>query len=231
MLKVRNLTAGYGRVMIIRDVNIHVDKGEVVSIIGRNGVGKSTFMKTVIGLLKAQSGSIQFQHQEMAQMASYKRARIGIGYVPQGHGTFPRLTVEENLTMGETINTKEKTLDFNLIYEYFPRLKERKKQQAGTLSGGEQAQLSISRALVGKPEILLLDEPSEGIQPNIIKMIRDIIRQINRDLGLTVLFVEQHVGLITDISNRCYAMDKGSIIGEHNGSELSAESIKKYLSV
>lgn len=229
MLNVQNLTAGYGKVTIIRDVNIHVKKGEIVSIIGRNGVGKSTFMKSVIGLLKAQAGSLSLHDQNITKFDSYKRARMGIGYVPQGHGVFPRLTVLENLQMGELINIKEGSMDLEIIYEYFPRLKDRLKQKAGTLSGGEQAQLAIGRALVGKPELLLLDEPSEGIQPNIIKMIRDIIRQINRDLGLTVLFVEQHIGLIMELSDRCYAMDKGSIVGEHN--EISADTIKKYLSV
>lgn len=229
MLNVQNLTAGYGKVTIIRDVNIQVKKGEIVSIIGRNGVGKSTFMKSVIGLLKSQAGSLSLNDQNITKFDSYKRARMGIGYVPQGHGVFPRLTVLENLQMGELINIKEGSLDFEIIYEYFPRLKDRLKQKAGTLSGGEQAQLAIGRALVGKPELLLLDEPSEGIQPNIIKMIRDIIRQINRDLGLTVLFVEQHIGLIMELSDRCYAMDKGSIVGEHN--EISADTIKKYLSV
>lgn len=229
MLNVQNLTAGYGKVTIIRDVNIHVKKGEIVSIIGRNGVGKSTFMKSVIGLLKAQAGSLSLHDQNITKFDSYKRARMGIGYVPQGHGVFPRLTVLENLQMGELINIKKGSMDLEIIYEYFPRLKDRLKQKAGTLSGGEQAQLAIGRALVGKPELLLLDEPSEGIQPNIIKMIRDIIRQINRDLGLTVLFVEQHIGLIMELSDRCYAMDKGSIVGEHN--EISADTIKKYLSV
>jgi len=231
MLKIKGLTSGYDRVTIIRDVNIEVKKGEIVSIIGRNGVGKSTFIKSVIGLLKTNEGQINFNGTEIAKMESFERARIGIGYVPQGHGVFPRLTVEENLKMGELINLKSKNEDFEVIYNYFPRLKERLKQKAGTLSGGEQAQLSIGRALVGKPTLLLLDEPSEGIQPNIISMIRDIIQEINQDLGLTVLFVEQNIDLILKLSERTYAIDKGSIVGEHSGDEISSEIIQRYLSV
>ncbi|MBS4206521.1 ABC transporter ATP-binding protein [Bacillus sp. FJAT-50079] len=231
MLNVEGVTSGYGKVTIIRDINIKVEKGEIVSIIGRNGVGKSTFIKSIIGLLKSNAGKIVFDNQDITKLDSFERARLGIGYIPQGHGIFPKLTVEENLKMGEQINIRAQNEDYDVIYHYFPRLKERLKQRAGTLSGGEQAQLAIGRALIGKPMLLLLDEPSEGIQPNIISMIRDIIHQINRELGLTVLFVEQHIGLILKMSDRCYAIDKGSIIGEHKGKEISPEMIKKYLSV
>lgn len=231
MLKVQNLTTGYGKVTIVRNVNIDVEKGKMVSIIGRNGVGKSTFMKSIMGLLKATDGKVMFNGQDMTKLESHDRARAGIGYVPQGHGVFPNLTVEENLKMGESINIKAKIIDYEVIYNYFPRLKDRLKQKAGTLSGGEQAQLAIGRALVGNPQLLLLDEPSEGIQPNIIKAIGDIILKINRDMGLTVLIVEQHIGLIQSLADRSYAMDKGSIVGEHSAEELSPELIKKYLSV
>ncbi|GAB7055814.1 MULTISPECIES: ABC transporter ATP-binding protein [unclassified Paenibacillus] len=232
MIKVEKLVSGYGKIMIIRDVNIHVRQGEIVSIIGRNGVGKSTFIKTLIGLNHAKEGKIYFKGQDISSSASHERARIGIGYVPQGHGIFPKLTVEENLKMGSQINKKEANIDFGILYDYFPRLRERRTQKAGTLSGGEQAMLSISRALVGKPELLLLDEPSEGIQPSIILQISDIIKRINRDWGLTVLFVEQHIGLIQQMSDRCYAMDKGSIVGELTAEVMADyDQIKRYLAV
>jgi branched-chain amino acid transport system ATP-binding protein len=232
VIKIEKLVSGYDKVMIIRDVNIHVHQGEIVSIIGRNGVGKSTFMKTLMGLNQAKEGTIYFKGQNISSTKSHDRARIGIGYVPQGHGTFPKLTVEENLKMGWQINQKESNLDFAVVYDYFPRLKERRSQKAGTLSGGEQAMLSISRALVGKPELLLLDEPSEGIQPSIILHIGDIIKRINRDWGLTVLFVEQHIGLIQEMSHRCYAMDKGSIVGELTADAISDyDQLKRYLAV
>jgi branched-chain amino acid transport system ATP-binding protein len=232
MIKVENLVAGYDKLTIIRDVNIHVKNGEIVSIIGRNGVGKSTFIKTIIGLIETKSGSIHFNGQDISTRKSYDRARLGIGYVPQGHGIFPKLTVEENLMMGEQINKKQGNNDFELLYGYFPRLKERRSQKAGTLSGGEQAMLAISRALVGKPDLLLLDEPSEGIQPSIVFQISEIIKRINQELGLTVLFVEQHIGLIQEMTNRCYAMDKGSIVGELTAEMLADyDTIKRYLTV
>lgn len=231
MLDVQNFTTGYNKITIVREISIHVEKGKVISIIGRNGVGKSTLMKGIMGLLPSQSGTIQFKEKDITKVSTYDRARLGIGYVPQGHGVFPNLTVEENLKMGETINIKQKNNKYDVIYNYFPRIKERLNQKAGTLSGGERAQLSIGRALIGKPELLILDEPSEGIQPNIIHSIGDIIGQINKELGLTVLLVEQHIGLIKSLAHICYAMDKGSIVGEHVTEELTSEMIQTYLSV
>jgi len=231
LLDVHNFTTGYKKIKIIRDVSIHVQKGKVISIIGRNGVGKSTLMKGIMGLLPAQTGRIIFNNKDITKVKTYARANLGIGYVPQGHGVFPNLTVEENIRMGQSINTKVKSSEFEMIYNYFPRIKERLTQKAGTLSGGERAQLSIGRALIGQPELLILDEPSEGIQPNIILTIGDIIKQINKDIGLTVLIVEQHIGLIKNLADSCYAMDKGSIVGEHPATELTSELIQKYLSV
>lgn len=231
LLDVQNYTTGYNKITIIRDVSLQVAKGNIVSIIGRNGVGKTTLMKGIMGLLPTKNGTIYFNEKNITKMGTHDRARLGIGYVPQGHGVFPNLTVEENLRMGESINIKQKSNSYEVIYNYFPRIKERLKQKAGTLSGGERAQVSIGRALIGKPDLLVLDEPSEGIQPNIIQNIGEIIKQINKDLGLTVLLVEQHIGLIKNLAEICYAMDKGSIIGEHHAEELSSKMIQTYLSV
>lgn len=231
LLDVQKFTTGYNKITIVRDVSINVEKGKVISIIGRNGVGKSTLIKGVMGLLPSQGGTIHFNKKDITRVNTYARARLGIGYVPQGHGVFPNLTVEENLQMGESINVKQKNNNYEVIYNYFPRIKERLSQKAGTLSGGERAQLSIGRALIGRPELLVLDEPSEGIQPNIIQSIGGIIGQINKDLGLTVLLVEQHIGLIKSLADTCYAMDKGSIVGEHAADELTSEMIQTYLSV
>lgn len=232
MLKTENIVAGYEKVMIINDANINIKKGETVSIIGRNGVGKSTFMKTIIGLNKVESGKIIFDDEDITKTKSYDRAVKGIGYVPQGHGVFPDLTVEENLKMGTMINTKNKKYNFDMVYEYFPRLAERKKQSAGTMSGGEQAMLSIGRVLVGNPKILLLDEPSEGVQPNIVQQIGDIIKKICRELNLTTLLVEQHMGLIQQVSERSYVLDKGCIVAQLTKEQIKDKNeIKKYLTV
>ena len=188
MLKTENLVSGYEKVMILHGVNIELNEGEIVSVIGRNGVGKSTLMKTLIGLIKTSEGKIIYEDQDITKKKSYERAWKGIGYVPQGHMVFPRLTVEENLMMGENINPiKGKKPDYELIYEYFPRLKERRTQMAGTMSGGEQAMLSIGRVLTGNLKVMLLDEPSEGVQPNIVEQIGEIIVRINKELGITVL--------------------------------------------
>ncbi len=233
MLSTSGIVSGYGKVMILRDVGITVNDGEIVSIIGRNGVGKSTFMKTIIGLIKAEQGSIVFEDEDVTKQKSYDRARAGMGYVPQGHGVFPQLTVEENLTIGKMIKPEEsKKGNYELVYKYFPKLEQRKKQLAGTMSGGEQAMLSIGRVLVGNPRILLLDEPSEGVQPNIVAEIGDIVQKISKELGIAVLMVEQHKGLIQQITERGYVMDKGSIIADLTREDVLDDDImKEYLTV
>lgn len=232
MLVLQKLTAGYGKTMILHDVSISVGKGESVAIIGRNGVGKTTLMKSVMGLLKAQSGSVTLNGQEITQLPAYERAHRGMGYVPQGRGIFPLLTVTENLAMGALINAKVTDKSQEVVFEYFPPLKERRHQKAGTMSGGEQSMLAIGRALVGRPELLVLDEPSEGIQPNIVQQIGEIIRRINRDLGLTVVFVEQNIELVRQLADRCYVMDKGSIVKSLDGDALSDQAaVTKYLAV
>lgn len=233
MLSTQNIVSGYDKVNILQGVSMEVHKGEIVSVIGRNGVGKSTFVKTLCGLLPVTQGKIIFNGEDVSKLKPYERAYRGISYVPQGHMVFPGLTVEENLQMGESIRPlKNKKPDYELIYEYFPRLKERRNQMAGTMSGGEQAMLSIGRVLTGNSELMLLDEPSEGVQPNIVTAMGDIIKRINRELKLTVLIVEQHIGLIQDVSQRGYAMDKGRIIDDLSKKDLADyEKIKEYLSV
>lgn len=233
MLEVNNLKSGYGKLMILGGVSMNVKAGEVVSIIGRNGVGKSTFVKTVIGLLPVKEGSISFPSgTDVSKWPAYRRARCGMAYVPQGHGIFPQLTVEENLKIGALINEKEKEENYERVYEYFPRIAERRKQTAGTMSGGEQAMLSIGRVLINKPDIILLDEPSEGVQPNIVFKIGEIIVKISREMGLTVLLVEQHFGLIQQVSERAYVMDKGVIVSELNKKQVNDyDQVKQYLSV
>lgn len=233
MLKVNNLCSGYGKVQILNDASIEVKQGEIVSIIGRNGVGKTTFVKTLIGILPVKSGSICFpSERDISKWPAHKRAANGMAYVPQGHGVFPDLTVDENLRVGALINIKEREEAYERVYDYFPRLAERRKQKAGTMSGGEQAMLSIGRVLVNKPKIILLDEPSEGVQPNIVHKMGDIIQQISSDLGLTVLMIEQHLGLIQQVTQRAYVMDKGTIIDSLTKAQVNDdEYVSHYLSV
>jgi urea transport system ATP-binding protein len=232
MLTLSNLSSGYGHVPIVRDLNIDLKRGEIAVILGRNGVGKTTLMKTIMGVLKANSGTIVYQGEDITKLNSSKRARKGIGYVPQGRGIFPRLTVLENLAMGELINIEAKNKSFDRVYEYFPRLYDRRQQRGGTLSGGEQQMLAIGRALVGNPNLIILDEPSEGVQPSIVQKIGEVLIQLNKDLGLTTLLVEQNIDFAMSVAEECYIMDKGTIVTHQNKTELNnLENIKKYLAI
>lgn len=232
MLKVENLSSGYGTITILRDISFEIGKGEIISIIGRNGVGKSTLIKTLIGLIRPKTGKVTYDGRDITRMKPYERARLGIGYVPQGHGVFPLLTVRENLKMGEMINTAGTDKSLEIAYEYFPRLHERREQKAGTLSGGEQAMLSIARTLIGRPKLMMLDEPSEGIQPNLAFQIGEIVKKCSEDMDISVIISEQHIGLIQTCAQKCYAVDKGIIVGELNGEEIQDYNcIKRYLTV
>jgi branched-chain amino acid transport system ATP-binding protein len=196
-------------------------------------VGKTTLMQAIIGLLPLAKGSIALEGKTISSAPADERARLGIGYVPQGRGIFPGLTVEENLEMGELINARAGgTRPLDVAFQYFPRLAERRTQRAGTLSGGEQAMLAIGRALVGQPSLMLLDEPSEGLQPNLVQQIGDDIRRINAELGTTVLFVEQNIELVMHLAQRGYVMDKGAVSAELDGNGIkNQESLIRYLSV
>lgn len=232
ILSVNALHTGYGNKPIVQNLSLRVNTGEIVAVIGRNGVGKSTLMKSLIGLIPCYQGDISFKGQNLCNLAAHQRARLGIGYVPQGRDVFPRMSVEENLKMGESLRKGIEQSRYELIYEYFPVLKERRNQVAGTLSGGQQQQLAIGRVLLAEPTLLLLDEPSEGIQPSIIKHISQLISELNRDSGLTILFVEQNLEMIQAIAQRCYVMDKGTVTEELNPEELSdPDVVRRCLSI
>jgi urea transport system ATP-binding protein len=230
VLEVAGLCAAYGRTPVLRGVDLTIAKGEIVSLVGRNGVGKTTTMRCLIGLLPATSGQIVFLGQPITELPADERARLGIGYIPQGRQVFPRMTVEENIAVSLLASPGKDRRLTELVYQYFPILKERRRQSAGTLSGGEQQQLAISRALVGNPRLMLLDEPSEGIQPSIVEMICQVLKSVRDQLGTTILFVEQNLDTILAISERCYVVDKGTIVAEIAREQLSTpEAVRRYL--
>jgi urea transport system ATP-binding protein len=232
LLSVQNLVGGYGSGDILQGVTLEIWPGEMVATIGRNGVGKSTLMKAIIGLLSLRKGSIYLKGESITRLRADERAALGIGYVPQGREIFPELTVEENLMMGETINCAKRALRYDLVYEYFPILREQRRQVAGTFSGGQQQMLAIGRALVGAPNLLLLDEPSLGIQPSIIQEIGQALVRLNREEELTILLVEQNMRLIEHVAVRAYAMDKGRITASLTREILKErEALVEYLAV
>ncbi len=230
VLEVAGLCAAYGRTPVLRGVDMTIAKGEIVSLIGRNGVGKTTTMRCLIGLLPATSGQIVFLGRPITDLPADERARLGIGYIPQGRQVFPRMTVEENIAVSLLASPGKDRRLTDLVYQYFPILKQRRRQSAGTLSGGEQQQLAIGRAMVGNPRLMLLDEPSEGIQPSIVDMICEVLKSIRDQLGTTILFVEQNLDTILAISERCYVVDKGTVVAEIGRDRLSTpEAVRQHL--
>jgi urea ABC transporter ATP-binding protein UrtE len=231
LLTIDGLRSGYGGKPVLQGVDLSVRDREVTAVIGRNGVGKSTLMKAVIGLLPTTDGTIRFNGADIGAETPHARARRGIGYVPQGRDVFPRMSVEENLRVGLSISGA-RTADFEPVYANFPILKERRRQAAGTLSGGQQQQLAIGRVLVGQPTLLLLDEPSEGIQPSIVQDIARIVVELNQKTGLTVVLVEQNIDMIRAMAQRCFVMDKGRVVTELAPAMLDDSSVvRRYLAV
>jgi len=230
-LDISGLHAGYDGTPILKDIDFTVDDGEIVGIVGRNGVGKTTLLKAIMGLLDPDSGSVRFDGRDLTHEPADVHARSGIGYVPQGRDVFPGLTVEQNLEIGEGIGDGGETR-YEQVYDYFPILEERADQDAGTMSGGQQQMLAIGRALVGGPDLLLVDEPSEGVQPSIVQSITADLKRINEEFGTTILFVEQNLSVIQGLSERCYAIDHGTIVDEiGDGAIGDRQQLEKYLVV
>ncbi len=232
MLRVTNLDVYYGESHILRQVDLHVPPGKMVCLIGRNGVGKTTLLKTIMGLLSPRQGDIQFEDQSITKLTPDRRAKRGIGYVPQGREIFPRLTVEENLLLGFEARQSPshlKEVPFEIL-ELFPVLGTMLQRMGGDLSGGQQQQLAIARALLGKPKLLMLDEPTEGIQPSIILEIEAAVRRIVKTTGIGVLLVEQHLHFVKQ-ADWYYAMQKGGIVASGPTAELSNDVIQRYLAV
>jgi len=232
MLHISDLNVYYGESHILRDVDLNINAGEMVCLIGRNGVGKTTLLKTLMGILKPRAGTINYEQQNLINKTSDQRARLGLGYVPQGRDIIPRLTVKENLILGlEALPTRRKNSTIpEEIFDLFPVLKTMLSRMGGDLSGGQQQQLAIARALVGEPKLLILDEPTEGIQPSIILEIEAAVRRIVASKGIAVLLVEQHLHFVRQ-ADRYYAMQKGGIVASGFTSELSQEVIQRFLSV
>jgi urea transport system ATP-binding protein len=233
MLDVRGLNVYYGESHILRDVDLSVAPGKMVCLIGRNGVGKTTLLKTIMGILKQRSGDISLEGQSLARRSIDQRARSGIAYVPQGREVIPGLTVEENLLLGmEALpGGRRKNMPVpESVYELFPVLKKMLNRMGGDLSGGQQQQLAIARALMGNPRLLVLDEPTEGIQPSIILEIEAAVKQIVKDTGVSVLLVEQHLHFVRQ-ADWYYAMQKGGIVASGSTGELSKDVVQKFLAV
>lgn len=232
-LQISGLNVYYGESHILRDVDMSIPVGKMVCLIGRNGVGKTTLMKTIMGLLKPRTGTITYGERPLLGYSTDERARLGIGYVPQGREIIPRLTVKENLLLGlESLSGRKKAKSEvpDMIYELFPVLKTMLSRMGGDLSGGQQQQLAIARALMGEPRLLLLDEPTEGIQPSIILEIEAAVRRIIEATGISVLLVEQHLHFVRQ-ADRYYAMQKGGIVASGLTEDLSKEIIQEFLAV
>lgn len=233
ILKIERLHTSYGGSLVLQGVDMEVRKGQVVALMGRNGVGKTTLMKSIMGLVKPRSGYVFFNGKDITGMAPYEISTLGISYVPQGREIFQSFSVYENLRLGIVRYRKKQRIIFQEIFDYFPILKERGNQRAGSLSGGEQQMLAIARALVSNPLILLLDEPSEGIQPSIVDQIKEILLRINRDRGVTVIIVEQNIDLVMDVSEECFFMEKGKIMDRYKTGQLRNDDhlITQYLAL
>jgi len=230
MLTIRNVNQYYSGSHILRDVSFDVPTGQCTALLGRNGVGKTTLLKCIIGLLPIRSGTIQFDGRSIAGLPPYARARLGLAYVPQGRDIFPRLTVAENLEMG-LATQKRRTGVPAFVFEMFPVLKAMLSRRGGDLSGGQQQQLAIGRALVLEPKLLILDEPTEGIQPNIVHEIGDLVLRLNQETGLTVLLVEQKLPFARRVASEFCILDKGRRVAGGPIADLTDQFVRTHLSV
>lgn len=233
MLNVTDVVAGYGRGVVLRDLSLSVEEGEILGVLGRNGMGKSTLIRVLAGLLNIRSGRLEISGADLTHAPAHVRARHGIVVVPQGRGVFADLTVSENLQLGRlAAGARVRDGRLHEVLDYFPRLAERPKQRAGTMSGGEQQMLALARAMMAEPRILLLDEPSDGIMPVLVQQIAENIRDINQKEGLTTVLVEQNVPMVSRMATRCLILESGRIVASGSPAELAAKGeIERHLGV
>ena len=231
MLKIQNLHAFYGKSHILHGVDMEVKPGEIVSLLGRNGSGRSTTIKAIMGLVDGH-GSVKWNDREMLGDKPYDIARQGIGYVPESRDVFPKLTVEQNLLLGQKGGAKNSRWSLDDMYQLFPRLKERQHTEAGVMSGGEQQMLTLCRTLMGDPDLIMIDEPTEGLAPKIVELVGEYLKELKRR-GLGVLLVEQKLTIALDISQRCYVMGHGEVVFQGTPDELRADKYvrKEWLEV
>ncbi len=223
LLKIEDLKVNYGGIEAVKGISLSVEEGQIVTLIGANGAGKSTTLRTISGLVKPRSGKITFDGQDITGMDPTNIVKTGITMSPEGRRIFPDMTVKENLRVGAYLRNDDLTEDMNWVYDLFPRLKEREWQLGGTLSGGEQQMLAVARALMAKPRLLMLDEPSLGLAPLVVKGIFDIIREINKQ-GVTILLVEQNANMALRVAHSAYVLETGRITMTGSGAELLADT-------
>ena len=231
MIELTAVNQKYGGTQILWDLDLKIKKGSRTCIMGRNGVGKTTLLKTIMGLLPISSGNLIINDKEMSKSSVEQRPEIGVGYVPQGRHIFPQLTVEENLKISLNCSRQKSKTIPNHIFKLFPVLEEMLHRRGGDLSGGQQQQLAIGRALVLNPDILILDEPNEGIQPNIVQLIRDVLLKLNKEQGMTIILVEQKLPFARAVGENFHLMEKGQVIASGPMDELDDELVSKYLAV
>ena len=230
MLALEQLNVFYGRMHILHDVTLRVEAGEVVALLGRNGVGKTTTLRSIMGLTPPRSGRITFKHHDLTRLAPHRMARLGIGYVLQSPNVFPRLSVQENLRLGLPPQQLQAS-DFDRIFDYFPVLRPRLRQPGGTLSGGEQQMLAFARVLLAQPDFMLLDEPTEGLMPQLARRVEETVRAVNQQAGTSILLVEQNVDLALRVSDRIYMMEKGEIVLASRTAEVTEGDILRHMGV
>ena len=232
VIQVDALTAGYGPITVLRDLSFAVEPGQILGVLGRNGMGKSTLIRTLAGLFQPSAGRISFEGLDLAGMSAHKRARLGITTVVQGRGMFPRLSVRENLEMGRIAGSPGKRSRLDEVFSYFPRLQERLNQAAGTLSGGEQQMLAIGRGLMTDPKLMLLDEPSDGIMPALVQQIADILVAINRNERMTIVIVEQNMPMLFRMTDRFIILEKGAIVASGTKEQIARSDVMQdYLAI